>query len=71
MQDGEVRASNNLATVTIPKAFLNQSDESKQAARELTAKAALTGAEANVANTKAEAEATAAAAAAAGPAMAG
>jgi hypothetical protein len=63
LQDDEVRASNNWATVTIPKVFLNQSDESKEAARELTTKAPIT--EANAANTKAEAEATAAAMAAA------
>ena len=40
IQDGEIHASNNLVTVTrsdpIPKVFLNQSDESEEAAKELT-----------------------------------
>ena len=46
MQDWEVCARNNLVTVTIPKVFLNQSDESKETARELTAKSAIAEAEA-------------------------
>ena len=56
MQDWEVRASINVVPVTIPKVFLNQSDESKEAARKLAAKSVTTEAEAEVPEAEVTAE---------------
>ena len=57
VQDGEVHASNKVGSIIIPKVFLNQTKESKEAAKELTVEAAESDAKAD-ANAEAKDEAT-------------